>query len=761
LHRASAQEKEAMQHNKKKRTPADFCTETRIALIAALATFSLCGAHAEFVGATGLGPEEIVVTAQRRPENVQTVPISISVYERGDLDKNHIETMEDVVARTPGFSMNRINIGEPQFAIRGVGSISDSAAGDPTVGVFFDEFYVGRVSGAAFDLYDLERIEVLRGPQGTLYGRNTAGGAINIVPRRPQREFALATELTFGNYQMLNSDLVLNAPLAQDSGARLAVHHAQHDGYSRNILSGTDVDHAASNGARLTIANDEQSATRLRLLLDWQNANNGGNARVPGPVFPDQTGANAVALDALLRLWPLDANVRQTYADPASFQKRELRSVFGRLEHDFAVGELTVLAGWRSTDLHWYEDLDGLKPFGNPPLPTIPPATYGWIVSSKDMAQENADQYSLEVRLRSADNVDTSWLIGANYFSEGVDRNERFLSRFALLPAGSGDVSFRQRAENGSAAVFGQLSYPMTQTVSTTIGARYTRDAKKVRQTAMNNDPADATPGIPLFPGEPYDLVAQDSWSSLTGKIGVDYRPSANRLFFASINRGYKAGMFPSQNNVVQTVARATPAEKVLSYELGTKLQSERDRMSAALCLFSMRYQDLQLLRLDEHLRLLTFTEDADIQGGEMEFRYRPLAQMYVGLSYAYLDARVRGGANDGDRLARAPSNKFSSFMRVEWTDRYGTLSGGMDYEWTDKFSSEVPNSRVMQVAPYGLLNAFLRHSLGKSGFTIALWGKNLTNEKYIVHTTPFMGNGFSIFGAPRTYGLDLKYEWH
>jgi iron complex outermembrane recepter protein len=702
--------------------------------------------------------DEVIVTAQRRSETAQSVPISLAVFDETLIGRAAIVDIDGVASRTPGFTLGRFNIGEPQLFIRGVGSTSDSAAGDPSVGIFLDDIYIGRVSGASFDLFDIERIEVLRGPQGTLYGRNTVGGAINIVPNHASRDVAANSRIELGNYETYAVNAMVNGPVGERSAVRLAGSHRQHSGYSSNILTGSDLDDANVTGARLSWNTELSDSSRVRFTADRVRDRNGGNARVPGPVFTDQTGVNAVALAALLRIWPLDSDARKAYSDPDSYQHRDITGIMGRLDAATRYGEWQVLASWRSVDLDWFEDLDALKPFGSPPLPGVPPSAYGWVISSKDRAREEAGQYSLEARLVSPDSAARKWVVGASYAAESVERTERFITRFSLIPAATGDVTFGQDADNESAALYGQLTMPIISTVSITGGLRYTRDTRDVLQTARNNDEADPTPGIPLFPGQEYRVIATDAWQSLTGKLAVEYHATAANLFYASASSGYKAGIFPSQNNVVQNVGIATSPEKVRNYELGAKTDWLDRRLRFNLALFRMDYDDLQLFRLDPQLRVLTFTEDADIEGVETELQVMPSETTRIALTYAHLDAQVVGGSNSGDSLPRAPRHRVGAQVERDWTVGPGIVSMRVEYQWTDSFSTEVPNSRVAFVPDYGLLDARFGY-LWPSGVDISVWGKNLTDETYATHITPFLGNGFSLFGPPRTYGVSIGWR--
>ena len=712
------------------------------------------------------GLEEIVVTAQKRAESAQDVPIALSVFGAEDLQAANIRRIEEIVLRTPNFTMMRVNVGEPQFYIRGVGSNSDSAAGDPTVGVFQDEIYIGRISGAAFDVFDMQRVEVLRGPQGTLFGRNTSGGAVNFIPNRPEQDFFASAELSLGNYDSIEGRAVLNGGITDSLAGRLSVSHREHSGFSENITTGADLDDEDNWSARGQLLFTPTDASRLLLGYDFVKDDNSGNARVPYPVFDTgQVGpVNNLVLGALRRLWPVGSDVRKAYSVPESFQERDINGLTVRFENDASYGSWTLLGGWRKVELSWYEDLDGLKPYG--------PPTTSWVLQNRNITDEDAEQYSLEARLASPADSRMKWVAGLYYFTEEVNRNETFRTQFSLIPAAGGDVTFVQDVDSSTYAAFGQLTYPFTDALSVTAGLRYSNDEKDAHQVARNNVPTDTTPGIPLFPGQPYDIKADDSWGSTTGKLAVDYRLGGGHLLYASASKGFKSGIYPSQSNntPLAPAGEATPPEEVWSYEAGAKTEWFDNTLRVNLALFYMDYQDLQLFRLDSALRLVTFTEDTTNKGAELEILAAPAEGLETGLNVAYLSAEVDGGANDGAQLPRAPEYSFGGFAQYQWPFAGGNMAVRADFKWTDNYRTEIAyntgspaadaaNARITEVQSFALLDARLSYAPGDGNLEFSLWGKNLTDETYPTHIIPFLGNGFSIFGPPRTYGVAASWK--
>jgi iron complex outermembrane receptor protein len=712
------------------------------------------------------GLEEIIVTAQKRVESAQDVPIALSVFSASDLQAANIRRIEEIVLRTPNFTMMRVNVGEPQFYIRGVGSNSDSAAGDPTVGVFQDEVYIGRISGAAFDVFDMQRVEVLRGPQGTLFGRNTSGGAVNFVPNRPDQDFFASADLSLGNYDSIEGRAIVNGGITDSLSGRLSVSHREHSGFSENITTGADLDDEDNWSARGQLLFAPSDTSRLLLGYDLVKDDNAGNARVPYPVFDTgQVGpANNVALAALRRIWPVGSDVRKAYSVPESFQERDIDGLTVRFENDASYGSWTLLGGWRKVELSWYEDLDGLKPYG--------PPTTGWVLQNRDITDEDAEQYSMEARLASPADSRVKWVAGLYYFTEEVNRNETFKTQFSLLPIAGGDVTFIQDIDSSTYAVFGQATYPVTDNLGVTAGLRWSNDEKEAHQIARNNNPADPTPGIPLFPGQPYDVQADDSWDATTGRLAVDYRLGGGHLLYASASKGFKSGIYPSQSNntPLAPAGEATPPEEVWSYEAGAKTEWLDNTLRVNFALFYMDYTDLQLFRLDPQLRLVTFTEDTTNKGAELEILAAPAEGLETGLNVAYLEAEVNGGVNDGAQLPRAPEYSFGGFAQYQWPFANGNMAVRADFKWTDNYRTEIAyntgnaaadaaNARITEVQSFALLDARLSYAPGDGNLEFSLWGKNLTDETYPTHIIPFLGNGFSIFGPPRTYGVAVSWK--
>ena len=688
--------------------------------------------------------DTVVISAQKRLEPQQEVPVPVTAFDAKMLEKTGATDVRDLALRTPGLTMTQFNVGEPQYSIRGVGSTSDSAGGDASVAVFVDDVFIGRPAGANFSFLDLDRVEILRGPQGTLFGRNTSGGAISVTTARPSQTASTKLFASLGNYDAVDLGAVFNRPLSETVSAKLAVGHRRHAGYSHEASTGKELDSSKSTSARLQVLMDLTPSTTLLLSADTARDRGTGNARVPYPIIP------GTPIGKLLKvIYPNGVDPRVASSDPDSFQDRDVSGFSARLEHDLSFGSLTSITAYRETKLKQFEDLSGSKS----PL---------WILKNLDRVDERAEQWSQELRLANPAGSTFSWVAGLYYFTETVRRAEGFETAFTPLPAAGGNVLFRQRTKNESAAAFGQVDLPLAKALNLSVGLRQTVDRKEAHQVALNLLPNDPTPGLPLFPGQPYDISAAKRWSALTGKLGLDYKLDRDKMIYATLSKGYKSGLFPSQNNSPASVGVPLAPENVVNTELGFKSEWLGRRLRVNASAFKFDYTDLQQMQLNPQLVLLSFNVDAKVKGAELELLAAPANWLTVGANAAYLDTKITRGLYTGldltgKRLMRAPRGTWGLFAEATTAISGGQLAARAEYARKSTFYTESSNSLPSLVPAYGVWDARLSYRMA-GGPELALWGKNLTDTLYQSSVIVFQGNGFSTFGAPRTYGVSLSW---
>lgn len=693
---------------------------------------------------------DVVVTAQRREQSLQDVPIAITAFNAEALERTAATGIQDVAGKAPGVTLTQFNIGEPQIFIRGVGTTSDSAASDPSIGVSIDEVSIGRAGASSLAFLDVERVEILRGPQGTLYGRNASGGALNVYTKKPRFENFAQLTGRLGSFDELGVEAVLNRQLGEDTAGRLALRWNQNDGYAESLPSGRGLEGGEQFGLRAQVLHNAGEWSFLG-GVDYSKDDMQGHARIP--VLASSTPAPFVTLVNSLRA---GMDVRQSFSSADNYQKRENWGLTGRADWTGAEHfDVVSLTSYRSNDYSWRDNLGGL------PFPGFP-------LSVDDRAEENAKQISQEFRLTSKSGANINWVAGLYMFREEVERSERFLVQTALPiapPSLGGDTTFDQDATNTSYAVFGQATMPFADIWELTVGARWTHDEREVHQIAIDNEGGANPPaGIPLGPtGQPYNVKEDASFEEPTWKLALAVEPLDNMRFYVSYDRGYKAGAYPSASQTGVQATTPLRSELLDNYEIGAKTTLADGRLRLNAAAFMLDYTDLQVYEL-LGLTLVTSNAEAEVRGFEIETAFAVNHNITIGGSYTQLDAKFTSNATsgnltlpyDGNVLPRSPDSQFTLYADGQWDVFGGMLAARVDYQWTDDFYFDPSNAPEVLVPSYGLVSAFASWE-APSGLKFSVYGKNLGDEEYQQHIIKNANIGFSVFGAPRSFGVAVS----
>ncbi|MGD9965954.1 MAG: TonB-dependent receptor [Hyphomonadaceae bacterium] len=724
------------------------------ASIAALAAASALAVPAPALAQDETEPllEDVVVTVQRREERLQDVPIAVTAFTTEDLERTAATGIQDVAAKAPGVTLTQFNIGEPQLYIRGVGSTSDSAASDPSIGVSIDEVSIGRAGASALAFLDVERVEILRGPQGTLYGRNASGGALNIYTNRPEFDTSGEVGAHAGSFDSFGARGVFNTQVGENAAARLALQYTTSDGYAEHVPSGTSLEGGTQWGARGQVLIDMADWSFLG-GLEFSEDDMDGHARIPVT-----TSATNPAFVALVNGLRTGLDERQSFSSPDNFQERTNWGATFRAERSGQTFDFVSLTSYRTNDYSWRDNLGGL-PFPGFPLEVL------------DQAGEDSNQFSQEFRIVSPSESPISWVAGVYYLNEQVDRTERFIVRAALPiapPSFGGDVTFNQDATNQSYAVFGQATFPFADVWEFTAGVRWSHDERDVFQQTIDNDVAGAPPpGIPLGPGgSPYAVTASETFEEPTWRLALSVEPVDDIRFYVSYDRGYKAGAFISAAQTAAQAVRPIESEILDNYAIGAKTTLLGGRLRFNAEGFFLDYNDLQVYEL-LGLTLVSSNADAQVFGAEIEAAFALDENITIGGSYTNLEAEYTSNAvsgalvlpYNGNRLPRSPEGQFNIFADGEWSAFGGDLSARLHYQWTDEFYFDPSNNREVLEDGYGLFTAFASWE-SPSGLTLSLWGKNLTDEEYRVHIIKNVGIGFSVFGPPQEFGFGISQRF-
>ena len=680
--------------------------------------------------------DEIIVTAQRRSQRLQDVPVTVTAFGAEELEQARIKDVDDVATRTPGLQFDAFPASQPRIAIRGIGSTDRGAAGDPSAAVFLDEIYLGRPGMVAFDAFDIERIEVLKGPQGTLYGRNVVGGAINVVTQRPDLDaFGVSTETTIGNYGRLEGAAVLNAPFADGKAAvRASGSWRTHDGYTDNSFTGGEVDDQDTRSARIQIAAEPSDTVRLAFTID------GTQDRAAGP-------ANRVLdldeSDPLSMFWEPNPDRDSFAGSTDGFQNRDTWGVRGEAQFDLSFATLTYLGGYRDLDYSTAYDFDGGNPTTN----------FVQIAGGND---EQSDTTSHELRLSSLPGSPIQWVAGVYNYNSDVHR----LDTLILDLGGEGTETYTQDAQLTSYAVFGDVTVPIGERFSLIGGLRYSEDEKDYR---ISN-----TAGDSIFRGEEsFDVSASATFDALTWRAGADYKLADNQLLYAMVSRGFKSGGFQDLPGSAAEAADPFEPEYATQYEIGQKSTFLGGRLIWNNTLYTIDYTDLQTRRTLPSGQVLTDNAGAaTINGYETYLSWRPFGGARIVAGYGYTDATFDDYYVDettnyaGNRIARAPKHKLVLSPSYDWHLADGAvIRAAIDYRYESLIYEDNSNTGPERREPTNMYDARLIYTDASDRWSVSLWGKNLSDEVTRSFQGAFLGANFGAYAPPRTYGLSLNWK--
>lgn len=723
---------------------------------ATIAMIALCTpAHAQ--GTSSAEPlaaalEEIVVTAERRAENLQQAPLAVSAFSTARLEAIGAKDFTAISDFVPNVNLMPVS-GQngTVLSIRGIGIGDPSTAVDPKVGLYIDGVYVARNTGTVFEL-DLERIEVLRGPQGTLWGKNTTGGSINVVTARPRGEFGLVQDVGVGEYGHLRARTVLDLPAAQlgvlgKLSTRFTYLKTMSDGWARRINSSVpgprELGELDSDSYRFAANWDPLEDLSIRYAFD--HVERRGTAR------QDQLIG---AIPALGVGAYVSRRERLTSFELDDVGDDELEVEGHSLLVDWRLGDVVLksITGHRETGLHYDSDLDGTPTqYTSILLSSFRPYTGGLYNVFGDRSHEQISQELQVIGSVAGDRL--NYTLGVYYFEEEGRESTRgslYYNSFGVFV----DTSKTFTIDNSSRAIYGQAGWTLPvlgERLRLIAGARYTEDAKDVHKT--NHE------------GRPADLRGKRTWSNFSPAGTIEFAADDDVNFYLRVAQGYNAGVF----NVRSSRSFSTPAEEeiVTSYELGMKSEWLDRRLRMNLATFLSRYEDMQQFPYVAGESTAVNVGDTDLWGIEIETVARPIESLTLGLSYGYLDYDIKefvyGGVNVADQAVLAFTPKHTASAFVEYTFppvSVGRLTLRLDGTHKDKVAFDTLSFRDTRSAAYSLLNA--RLTLGeiptdKADVSLSLWGRNLTNESNQIFGVDFGEFETGTFGDPRAFGVDLR----
>ncbi len=687
-----------------------------------------------------LALEEIVVTARRSAERLQDAPVAVTALSADALDRLGASDLGDLQAAVPNLTLHEGDASNAVVYIRGVGQIDSLAFADPGVGIYLDDVYLGRAQGAFLDVFDTERVEVLRGPQGTLYGRNTIGGAVKFVSKQPDDRTAASLEATLGDYNRRDVKASVRGPLIPEKLAgSAAIAYLSRDGYAKNSVGGKDDGDQETFAWRLGLKATPNDRLTLSLSAD------GSDDR------PDtsRTPARATAVFGT----PPNADPFKVDADFNGLNKLSVRGVAAHIGWDASDAvSLKSITAYRTMDYKTHLDLDATGA-----------AIFGVFV---DEAQKQFSQeFQANVKSDRFDGV-----FGLYYFREH-DETESGLAGpvISLVTNSLNDQT------NRSYAAYGQGSYHVTDALSLTAGLRYTYEKKsfdRIQEFFAATSPVPPPLGTGL---RITDVKTGDNWSSLSPKLGLDYKVSDDVMAYASAARGFKSGGFDGRsNNPAQAVAY--DPETMWSYEVGLKSSLLDRRITLNLAGFYNDYKDLQLSSFvadstGGFAALFTNAGAATTKGLELEMTARATQDLTLSATAAWLDAQYDeykgpGGADIAHLRTPVNSPEWSFRMGANWQREVGDAGRVIvdgDLSYRSKTYPTVSSSEVLAQSGYALLNAQIAFQTADEHWTGTFGVRNITDKRYVSHgfdLSDSLGYQLAYYGAPRTWSLGLKYRY-
>jgi iron complex outermembrane receptor protein len=717
--------------------------------------------------------EEVVVTARKREESLQDTPISVTAFTAQGLADRGMVSTKDLGTYTPNLISNNGsavsgNNSAGAFFIRGIGQIDFTLNTDPGVGLYLDEVYIARSIGAVMDLLDLQAVEVLRGPQGTLFGRNTIGGAISMRSQPPAQEVGGTVEVEVGSDNLRRARLSADVPLSSTLLTRFSASYTDRDGFVRRLADGIDLGDTNALAGRLAVrwlASDaitadlaidasrrrEESPPTLATALDGTSQFGGfHNAVVAGPgpqcLPPPGPFTNPACFNAQF----LTGDSYSTNATGRS--QSDLDAWGASLTISAEIGEgiaFKSITAYRDTEALGFRDGDN--------TPHV-------IAQTQDTWDH--DQLSQEFQLGGnafGDALD--WIVGLYYFEE-QGTNLNFVNFAPILIQSGGAV------DNDSTALFGQATWHVSEAFSVTGGLRYTDETKRFDPDQFVIEDRNPNPAMRLPPGFP--LVPPNevstSISETTPYLNLAYRWSDDVMTYVTYSEGFKSGGFTQR---VFPPLPATPSfrpEFVKSYEAGTKITGFDQRLRFNAAAFFTDYTDLQVLALIGVAPTTQNAAEAEIQGFELEVSARPVAELTLDAGIGYVDAEYT--TIGAQVVGLTPSSEFAQIP--QWTGnasvayRFGlgggsTLTPRLDWSYHSDVFMDALNTPALHQASYDLLGASLTWSSADERWQLRLAGQNLTDERYFTSgfaDLPVSGIAEVVIARPLEWSLQFQYNY-
>jgi iron complex outermembrane receptor protein len=768
--------------------------------------------HSATAGAAVI--EEVVVTATKRAENIQDVPISISAFGEGFIADSGVTDLQELSAYAPNLSLNKSGqVTNTRIAIRGVGSVGNSAI-EPSVAVFIDGVYYPRPGSVVGKLQDIEAVEVLRGPQGTLFGRNASMGALNIRTKKPDQEPSTDISVTAGNFDHYSGNVTINGGLTDTIAGRLSVQHSDQGGWGKSTFDDEEIGEFEDTSVRGALTFDISDETSATLRADWKSIENNGTVIevVPDSVRPQYLGVIGFVLDPTfsdgIGNGPLpevkdgfDGKVHQKQNDSA---EDDQWGVSLDIEGAFANHTWRSITSYREWDNTTFEDLIRL------PADLIP----------RDN-QYAADTYSQEFQLLSDTDSAFQYVAGMYYYHEeytldqdlnlGADfcrpavhnfvfnkvpvnkaATANLAANFCSAGPQLGAVVAEFEQEVDSLAIFAQGTYDFSEVLSGTLGLRWTEDKKDGSFSQVVNNPVAGVThpfALGLRVNEQSNMKFDDSM--VTWMANLRYTPNEDLMAFLTVSTGYKAGGFNSDGAaVVLGDQRVFDSEEVMNYELGIK-STLMDSMTLNATIFRTDIDQFQDRLFNGLSFVVVNAGELRQQGIEIDVNAKPTENLSLTAGLSYLDSEFLDYSNgtnlpgfdasESQDLKGTRNNfspKYQASLAAEWRDELSDnlewfIRGEYQYVDDQNINGQTDNNPAQIQDGYGVINLRVGLADAAGAWDLTFYGRNINDEGYCQASfyqplasnlglqDSVTGNAMTrcVLAEPRTYGVTLNYH--
>ena len=725
--------------------------------------------------------EEVIVTAQKREQNLQDVGISVTAFGSEQIRELGYDEPVDVTLQTPGVTYMTIHQSIATLNIRGISQNDFADHLEPPVALYVDEAYVPHQGAARAQMFDVERVEILRGPQGTLFGRNATGGLMHILSHRPTNEFSGFLETTIGEYALRKFEGAVGGALAEGFRGRLAFVKNISNGWFENRVEKDQMDQD-NHAGRLYLEYDATDLTELSFKLHGsRNDHESGQAFNHTPTIPGQDGLGRALGKNETGVWP-NLAVGGTVEGPCpgcdldGYKEPDNNPHTGSMSHGDFTRDIwganfkitsSFFNGFNITSITDYLSLS--KTLITDPDGSSNPL-FAW------RTEQDSDDISQELRF-SGDTDTMRWQAGVYYLqmdSSYASQVDLDISPYIGAPPGFaiGLTRTEWDLDVKTWAAFGQVEVDVSPELTAILGLRYTEDDKEIE--AIFDD--SGLGGARTLYNTDIDPKAQEDFKNLSVRAQLDWRPSDDWLFYVSYNRSHKGGnwampvfgMNPDPDlRVIESYPSLPHDEEILNaYEVGAKgdLWNGKARLNGSIYYYD--YRDYQVFSLRNAVQTLS-NRDATVSGAEIELTLNPFRGLDIILGASAMwektveDVPLPTGPANRD-MPMSPDYTINALVRYTWSAFSGSLAVQADAMWTDDFYFYAFNEPITFQDSYSLANARVSYTSGDEDWQIAFWVKNLTDEEYDVFKLDVAVVSYCGCqpALPRWVGGTVSYRW-